>query len=218
MKKSLIALLFFIFSFVIYANAIDRIFVKMPDEYYMFQGKESRAGLLKAYINKDTLGVKNRFGGKSYMLALDIPNDFLRVRNTQISTLEMKLWHTQTGKEIVGVNITTCIPMCDSNVGFFGENWQYLKDAVLPRIGIIDFLNVERIHAEGKKLEDIVAAFDLVYFQYVFPQEGTDIVVKLIVDKSLDADNKSPLLSYLKGKELTLVWKNDVFEKGVMSW
>lgn len=218
MMKTIIKLLFLVFSFASYANTIDRAFVSMPDEYYMFQSRESRAGLLKAYINKDTVGVKNRFGGKSYMLALDIPNDFLRVRNTHISTLEMKLWHTQAGKEIVGVNITTCIPMCDSNVGFFGENWQYVKDAVLPRIGIIDFLDVERIHAEGKKLEDVLAAFDLVYFQYVFLQEGTDIVVKLIVDKSMDADNKSPLLSYLKGKELTLIWKNHVFEKGVISW
>ncbi len=218
MKKSILGLFFLVFLFRIDANTIDKTFVSIPDEYYMFQSKEGRAGLLNSYITQDTLGVKNRFGGKSYLLAVDIPNDFLRVRNTQLSTLEMKLWHTQAGKEIVGINIVTCTPLCDSNVGFFGENWQYVKEAVLPRISLIDFLDVERILAEGKKPDDIIAAFDMVFFQYVFPQQGKDIVVKLILDKSIDSDNKSLFLSYLKGKQLSLIWENDVFKKGIILW
>lgn len=214
MKNFLFLSLCLLFPLSLLASTIDDFFVKIPDEYYMFQPKESRVELVKEYKNNDNSGVSNRFGGETYLLDMDTINNFLRLRNTQISTLEMKLWQTKDGKQLVGLNITTCVPLCDSNIGFFTEDWQYVKESILPHIGIIDFLDTQRIVADGRKTEDIIAAFDIVFFQYIFPKQGTEIVVELLFDKKIDDESVHSLLSYLKGTKLSFVWKNDVFEKG----
>jgi hypothetical protein len=218
MKRNLLVILLVIISSSMWANSIEKIFVTIPDEFYMFQTNDARGDLVKAYKNGDTLGVKNRFGGKSLLIELNDEQNYLKVRNTSISTLEMKLWHTSAGTDIVGVNIVTCVPLCDSNVGFFTDKWQYVKDVIFPKVTLTDFLDTDAIAKDGKKLEAIIAAFNMAFFQYSFLKENTDILVELHVDTSKEGSNYDSLKQYLKGTKITFVWQNDTFQKSGISW
>ena len=209
--KLIILMAFFSMSHLVSASVIEYVFVNMPEEYYLFQTAEQRSELLKSHNRNDTTGVKNRFGGKSYILQLDGTNEYLLVRNTKISTVEMKIWTLNNGEQIAGINIVTCTPLCDSQLAFFNQKWQHVKNIFFPDVNLTDFLDTKKILDDNKTTEEIAAAFDIVFFHYSFSKTGTNIEVELLIDKNISEEAFARLEPYLLTKKIVFVWNGTQF-------
>ena len=211
MKEKLISVILAVLFSQSYVEAslIERVFTNMPDEYYLFQSSEQRSELLKSHKRNDTTGVRNRFGGKSYILDLHEENEFLRIRNTNISTLEMKIWTMNSGEPILGVNIITCSSACDSDIAFFNHKWEHVNK-LFPSLQLTDFLNWTQLFNDNKSIDEILAAFDIVFFHYSFSKTSTDIEAELHLDKNKSEEEIAQLMPYLNTK-LILRWNGAQF-------
>ena len=70
--------------------------------------------------------MKNRFGNTSEMLKLT--DDYLFVRLTSASTLEMKLLPVNDSTKVVCVVHTYSAPVADSSISFYTTDWKRLSE------------------------------------------------------------------------------------------
>jgi len=238
MKKILIYILFS-GVFCAAAQNIEQAFVNLPDQYIPLLSKERRMQLLFHYIaltSEDseidngrplltsllrTDSIENNFKGISKMQILDSENNYLKIALTEKSTFEMKIWELNDTTEIIGFSHTVCAPVCDSQVAFFNKNFRRLDtdaNQMFPDIAIQDFLNREKIAADGEKLENMVIKHDALFATIVFQQQSDTILLKSNVKEFLTAEIYAGIEPYLTGNTIELTWENGIFKKGGATW
>ncbi|MDR1680139.1 MAG: DUF3256 family protein [Prevotellaceae bacterium] len=199
-------------------SPIEKMFVSMPDAYYLSLSSEMRNKMLSAYISDSTSTMKNRFRGESSIQLLDREQQLVVVKNSAQGTVEIKALQRNDSIVQIAVIFTACAPACDSHIGFFGSNWQILAHTLMPSPAITDFLNTEKILADGKQVNDIVERFDIIFLQATFAGQGNNIEVTLNSKKFLEKEQYEALKPYLKGSKLLYEWRNNAFEKSSCYW
>jgi uncharacterized protein YxeA len=211
--KKLIALIASVcFSTSIFASSpIEKAFVAMPDAYYLTLTQNMRSKLLEASKNDNNATLKNRFRGESSINCIDSINDFLSVQNSPNGKADFKILREQNIPTYLVVIFTACAPLCDSHIGFYNAEWDFLPNSLLPDISIKNFLDVDKIKSDGKTTDEITQAIGMTFYQYAFVDNGNDISISLQVDKSLESDNYARIKAYLKTEKLLFKWVNGVY-------
>ncbi|HRZ96228.1 MAG TPA: DUF3256 family protein [Paludibacter sp.] len=111
--------------YVTLANAqnIDSLFVNMPDNINPVLNKMNRKEMLsnvKLLRNDSTLNVFMKY---SKLLKYDSLENHIRIRNSALSTFEMKKFRTENGVELIGVIRTFGDTIKSSNITFYNTNW-----------------------------------------------------------------------------------------------
>ena len=124
-KHLLAALLLGLAAPVAGQSAIGRLYVDMPEAVDPVMPRKQRAELLE-YV-KAGMGdsIANRFGRQAHMTVLDTLHHRIVVRNSETSTLELKLL-VHGGDSTVALIRTVCTPLCHSVLRL---GWRSLRSA-----------------------------------------------------------------------------------------
>lgn len=199
-------------------SLIEKAFVSMPNEYYLSLSKDMRKDMLLNYLMDTSSVKKNLFKGESSIEILDPAKDFIRIKNSNQGTLELKLLRANDSIIYIALNFTACAPVCDSHLSFYAANWQLLKQSLLKTPTTTDYLDLDIIKNEGLNPNEVALLFDFALIENHFIDNGNHVEMLLNCEKNMDPDNYSRLKKYLKGNKILYTWKNGLYEKTSCYW
>jgi hypothetical protein len=214
-----IFLLTILFPIYLQAQRVEDAFVSMPDEYYLSLPTAQRKEMVRAFKQDSVHSRKNLFRGNSEITSIDSVNQYMSISNSPSARVELKVLPGKPGyPSYFALVFTACAKICDSNIGFYSTNWSFLKNSLLPKVSIYDFLDTEKIEADGKKTAEVAEQFDIVFLETRFVQNGNNIEVTLNSEKFLDKESYQLLKKYLKGNCLLFKWNFDIYVKDNCYW
>ena len=198
--------LFFIsilFSVSVSAQDINSIFISMPDSLSPILTKVNRQDFADFLSSGMKAVVKNKFGGDSEML--NLTDNYLRLKTTEVSVEEMKLLPLNDSVNIVCVVKTYSGPVEDSSIEFYSTDWKKLPaDDYIIRPVVSDFYGNNNDSLSGFK--------DMFLYKAELRENNNDIK---FIFRSLDATDKetSEKLATAVDKEIEYSWINGHYEK-----
>lgn len=118
----LLSCLLFI-SISMFSQTIEGLYVNMPDKLNPTLSKQNRLELLEYYKAGQGDSVANRFGNFVYISIFDTIQQVVKVKNTSVSTFEMKLFRLEDNTPVVGIISTVCAKVCQSSLQFYDTAW-----------------------------------------------------------------------------------------------
>lgn len=192
-------------------SMVEKAFLSMPNEYYLLLTKEKRTLLLSEYKLDSAVAVKNLFGGYTQMKCVDSVANFISVRDTRQSQLDFKVVQKNDSTFYMVLVFTACAPVCDSYMNFFDSKWNLLRKSLLEPITISNFLDIEKIKADGLTEAIVTERFGAAFIKMEF-EKGTDtLLVSLQSEKFMDKENYLRLKKYLIKDTLVYTWNKDAF-------
>jgi len=102
---------------------IGKYYVNMPDKLDPTMTSKIRLEIVEYHKAGLTDTIHNRFGNQANLQILDSLNNYIVVKSTQNSSLEMKLLKLDDGTDVIGVIHSVCAPICQSVVEFYDIAW-----------------------------------------------------------------------------------------------
>ncbi len=124
-KIKLLSCLLFV-SISSFSQTIESLYVNMPNKLNPTLSKENRLELLEYYKAGQGDSVANRFGNLAFVTAFDSIQQVLKIRNTPVSTFDMKLFRLENNKPVIGIISTVCASVCQSSVQFYDTAWNVI--------------------------------------------------------------------------------------------
>ena len=122
LKYNIVAILLFI-SIVSYAQSIDSLFINMPDYINPVVNKPARNELLSLFKMKLNDSTLNKFGKKTEVIKYDSLDFLIAIKNTAVSSFEMKKFRLNDGRELIGVIRSFGDSINSSNITFYNTDW-----------------------------------------------------------------------------------------------
>ena len=190
--KKIIYILFCAFLFITSTKAQEmrNIFTEMPDSIIPLLTHSNRADCVDFLDAKMRARVTNRLEGNSELLQLT--PDYLKIRLTAHTDLQMKLLPRSSGDTIICMINTVCAEACDSRIRFYTKKWQEINPSteLFKKPLIKDFFTV------NDSLERILQIADIYLVKLTLaPSETT-----------MQADYTMP--AYMSHKDSLFVTKN----------
>jgi len=219
--KKLFSIVFLLVSICgLHAQTVEWAFVNLPDRYLPLLTTERRTELLFKYKMFGINTVTNNFNGTSRLRELDIEHEHLKIDLTKQSTFELKVLPASGLTNVIVLSHTVCAPVCDSHIAFFDSEFRRLDtdtNPIFPDIAVSDFLDVNKIRAAGKTLENIVRRYDIL-FASVILQKDNNILVKSNTKEFLPPEIYADIEPFLLGDRILLTWNDGIFKKGKATW
>ena len=121
-KKNTFAFLMLLTS-VVNAQNIDSLFVNMPDNINPVINKNNRKEMLNGYKLNRCDSTLNAFMKYSKLLKYDSIENHIVIKNTALSSFEMKKFRMNDGIEIIGIIRTFGDSIKSSNIRFYNLDW-----------------------------------------------------------------------------------------------
>ncbi|MBQ5778581.1 MAG: DUF3256 family protein [Paludibacteraceae bacterium] len=192
-------------------SAIERSFLAMPDEDYL--PMEIRKQMVAQYhiATEDSLRwVRNRFNGKSKIEKIVPKNNWMKIRTSEVASLELKLLPVGDSTSVMVLIYSVCGPTCASQVSVFRSGWVSMRESIVPRLSIMDFLDKEKIQKEEQNLDKIQSIIDIPFIEYFFDEKDV-LHVRLNTDKFLEKETFDKVKDYIKTFEYQYVWNGRRF-------
>ena len=196
----------------IWAQDLKSLFVAMPDSLSPLLTRVNRADFGDFLASNMKAEVKNRFGKTSEMTELTA--DYLYVRLTSASSLEMKLLPVNDSVKVICVVHTYKAPVADSEISFYATDWTKLpsKDFLkLPEES--DFYSVPLTEAGKDSLASLRMFADICLIKAELSPEGPFLSFVYSTPDYLDAETAEKLKPYLLPRPLRYVWSSGKFMK-----
>lgn len=221
MKKIVFNLFLLFNTFFLFSQSIEQAFINIPEQYFPQLSKNKRTELLFRFhvLKLDT--ITNNFKGISTILDVDNKNYYLKMKPTETSFFEEKIWVKKDSTKIIGFNHIVCGPICDSHVAFFNQNYERIDEKendLFPEITIADFIDKEKIKKDELELKNIINKHDIFFTSIYFPKTGNDIFLETNIDEYLPEEIYKELKPYLLGNKMELEWEDGLFKKGEIKW
>ncbi len=159
-----------ILSINVFSIDIFEAFRAIPDSLLVQLNPEQKLELLDNYFSVNTV-TENRYKGKIYVDSINIQSNFLQLKTTHISTIQIKLIPKENDT-IIGVISTICDDFCDSNLQFFSKTWQPVLIPInLPTKN--DFFYLEQMNDDEKR--SLQTTNFLPLYKFSFVEEGLEI-------------------------------------------
>lgn len=210
MKKEIIVL---ILAFLICgssdAQRVASFFVIMPDELLPQLETNRRKDLVDfAKIGRKDK-VENRLGGESEII--EMSDDFLAVRLSEQSTMQLKLLNINDTTTLIGVIRTVCAPACDSRLRFYDTSWKEQPSAAMwqPPVSGDFFDGSGDSVASGVQESD--QPIDMMLTEYSFYPDNDRLSVRLTVKDYLPEKVYDRIDPLLKKEPLVWIWEGGRF-------
>lgn len=186
------------------AQTVNEIFRTMPSE--MFPGFTE--------ANKTMLLVDTGHTVVPYALgqvAKEVHTaDYLRIKTSDIGTLQLKLLPLTTDSIVVCIIRTVCAPACDSHIAFYTPDWVELDAKNLfPTISKEIFYDYSQKNSDNYKYA--VSLPDISPIAAEFADGSTDLTLKLDVETHLSDNDRAAVNPFLTNNPVTLRWQNGSF-------
>lgn len=205
MMKKILLLMFVIYASLLQAQDMRSLFIAMPD---------SLAPLLTK-VNKEDFGdflesnmkaeVKNRFGKSSEMLRLT--NDYLSLKMSGSSEVQMKLLPVNDSVKVVCVVHTYKGPVADSDIRFYSTQWEELPQKsylVLPAEDA--FYEAPTADADKTTLRNLRKQADMYLFVARLSEKENALLFSYTTPDYLDKVTAEKLKPFLKAEPLKYLW------------
>lgn len=206
--KKILLLMFVIYASLLQAQDMKSLFIAMPD---------SLAPLLTK-VNKEDFGdflesnmkaeVKNRFGKSSEMLRLT--SDYLSLKMSGSSEVQMKLLPVNDSVKIVCVVHTYKGPAADSDIRFYSTQWKELPQKsylVLPSEDA--FYEVPVADTDKTALRNLRKQADMYLFVARLSEKENTLLFSYSTPDYLDKVTAEKLKQFLKAEPLKYLWTDD---------
>jgi len=180
------------------AQTIEKCYINMPEGLNPILSKQNRLELLEYYKAGQSDSITNRYGNQTRLLSIDTVNQVLVVRNTPISTVELKVFNFTKDSLITGIIRTACGTICQSSVEFYDTAWNQVPLRFsLPKA--IDWVNRDSLATKS---------IDKQWVEYVL--ENSFITLSFVADKKLikATNNSMEFLSEADRKIISPILEN----------
>ena len=142
----------------LHAQNVEKYYVNMPDALNPVLSKQNRLELLEYFKAGQGDSIINRLGNKSRILSFDTLSQRLLIRNTAISTFDMKILVPDDQTMAIGIIRTVCGPICLSTVEFYDTAWNRLPIQFdMPRaIDWVDKGSIAKENVDAKWVENVL--------------------------------------------------------------
>lgn len=192
------------------AQDMAGVFTAMPNQYIPQLDDAWRKDLVELSRAGKEARLKNTMNGFSTLEQLT--QDYLRLRATERSVLEMKLLPLVNNTHVICLVNSVEGPVTDSRVAFFTTDWEPLPTAdllVLPE-GTW-YVKEEALRDETFQAERTVLDMDL--FHYQLQAEEATLTITYTTPLYLEEKTRERLQPYLKAEPLRLRWQHGQFRQ-----
>jgi hypothetical protein len=176
---------------------IEDVYITMPDKLNPLLTQMQRSELLK--YHKVELGdsVVNKYGTNTVLLELDTVNQYINIRNTDVSQLEIQLFPYKK-EYVIALIHTFCGNICHSAIRFFNWRWEEIViDFPLPRSK--DWIDSGKFNDEELDLQNFVNNLtDIDFIEMHFLPAKRQIIAKNNTPDFLSKKDKELVESFLK--------------------
>ena len=169
MRKIVYILMFLAFAASAQTNAqqMRTIFTEMPDSIIPLLTHSNRADCVDFLDAKMRARVTNRLDGHSELLQLT--PDYLKMKLTAHTFLQMKLLPRSSGDTIICMINTVCAEANDSRIRFYTKKWQ----EIIPTATLFKKPQIKDFFAAGDSLEKILRIADIYLMELTLSPSAT---------------------------------------------
>lgn len=194
---------------------IRTVFVNMPDSVVPILTKVNRADCIDFLDCNMKAEVRNRMGGYSEMTGLT--DDWLTMKLTSQSSLEMKLLPLSDSLQLVAMIHTVCGKACDSRIQFYSTAWEplptekYLKAWPESSDFLPDTISSVAEDTLGELWNDFRKKADICLLKASFSSDQAILTVEYATPEYMDSEDAMKLRSLLKNDRICYEWKSGRF-------
>ena len=192
------------------AQDMASVFTAMPNQYIPQLEDAWRKDLVELYRSGKEARLKNTMNG--YSTLLNLTDDYLCLRTTDRSVVEMKLLPLVNNTFVVCMVTTVEGPVADSRIAFFTTDW-----ASLPKADLLSMPEGTWFIKEGAETDEaypeLKAALDMDLFRYQLSATENTLRITYTTPLYLEGKTKERLQSLLQGEPLCLRWQHGHFRQ-----
>lgn len=210
MKQVLSVLLCLLCSLTLHAQNLKSLFIALPDSLSPLLTKVNREDFGDFLASDMKAEVRNRFGKTSEMT--ELTDDYLRLKMSQASEVEMKLLPVNDSVKVICVVHTYAAPAADSHVAFYDTAWRELPAARFlsaPEEGL--FYRIPQNPAQADSLRNLRASADMYLLKAVLDKDNPTLSFVYTTPDYLDKETAGKLKPYLRKTPVTYEWREGKF-------
>ena len=192
------------------AQDMASVFTAMPNQYIPQLEDAWRKDLVELYRSGKEARLKNTMNG--YSTLLNLTDDYLCLRTTDRSVVEMKLLPLVNNTFVVCMVTTVEGPVADSRIAFFTTDW-----ASLPKADLLSMPEGTWFIKEGAETDEaypeLKAALDMDLFRYQLSATENTLSITYTTPLYLEGKTKERLQPLLQGEPLCLHWQHGHFRQ-----
>ncbi|MCC8134704.1 MAG: DUF3256 family protein [Tannerellaceae bacterium] len=207
-----IILLFFLFCGMatgLPAQDMATVFIAVPDSYIPQLENEWRKDLVDLYTNGKEAKLQNMMGGEAELKQLT--PDFLSLRSTERTTIEMKLLPLVNNTHIICMVTTVEGPVADSRVSFFTTEWEPLEISGLFTPVTKEWFVKEDADLSREEVQYALAHLDMDLIRYELHPENQTLSAYYMSPFYLNKEDREQVLPYLKEAPKVYTWEKTRF-------
>ena len=209
-RKGMISLLALVALCGLRAQDMASVFTAMPNQYIPQLEDAWRKDLVELYRSGKEARLKNTMNG--YSTLLNLTDDYLCLRTTDRSVVEMKLLPLVNNTFVVCMVTTVEGPVADSRIAFYTTDW-----ASLPKADLLSMPEGTWFIKEGAETDEaypeLKAALDMDLFRYQLSATENALRITYTTPLYLEGKTKERLHPFLRGEPLCLRWQHGHFRQ-----
>ena len=195
-RKGIISLLALLALCGLRAQDMASVFTAMPNQYIPQLEDAWRKDLVELYRSGKEARLKNTMNG--YSTLLNLTDDYLCLRTTDRSVVEMKLLPLVNNTFVVCMVTTVEGSVADSRIAFFTTDW-----ASLPKADLLSMSEGTWFIKEGAETDEAYpeskAALDMDLFRYQLSATENTLSITYTTPLYLEGKTKERLQPLLQG-------------------
>ena len=211
-KSNWLTLLMVCFSNGLFAQSVDNLFVKMPDNLEPTLSSQNRLELIEYYKAHQGDTILNRFGKRATLKVMDLLNQHLIIQNTPNSTFELKVNHLANSSPYIGIIRTICAPICHSTVEFYDTAWNTLPlQFRMPKA--FEWIDSKQFSSGSNDSTWTKKVLDISFITLTFSNGNNVITAKNNTLDFLNAEDRKVLYKIVEVKDFVFKLKNKTWTR-----
>lgn len=210
MKQVLSVLLCLLCSLTLQAQDLKSLFIALPDSLSPLLTKVNREDFGDFLASDMKAEVRNRFGKTSEMT--ELTDDYLRLKLTSASAVEMKLLPVNDSVKVICVVHTYTAPAADSHLAFYDTAWQELPaDRFLSCPEENLFYRIPQNPVQADSLKNLRSSADMYLLKAELDSGKPTLSFVYTTPDYLDKETAGKLEPYLRKTPLVYEWREGRF-------
>ncbi len=192
------------------AQQLKDYFIAMPDALSELLTKTNREDFADFIESRMQARVKNRLDSVSEMTQLT--KDYLHIRMSAASTLQMKLLPVNDSVQVICVIQTYRAPAADSFIRFYDTAWQALPtDKFITPPQEDAFYRIPSTEKDKATLEGLRKCADMYLLEARLSETNTDLQFFYATPSYLDKETRKQIMPFVNAQGLRYRWINGAF-------
>ena len=211
MKRYLVVCVALLAGGAVRAQELKNLFVNMPDSLAPLLTKVNREDFGDFLEGGMKAEVKDRFGGKAEMLRLT--DNYLLLKETAMSTVEMKLLPVNDSVNVICVVHTCQAPVADSRVAFYSVRWESLPTADFVSLPVEDDFYPTTVQAETDAMRNLRREADMLLMKASLSATSDSLSFVYTTPDYMEKEKGEQLRNYVRKVPVAYSWKDGKFRR-----